>query len=143
MKQIHTILVFLFLLSGCVSWQAQIARRIAEHPEHVANLTEADQARIRKGELKVGDSKGVAWCIYGQPDRRLKSATPQFEEETSIYTTVQIDPYGYPAAPWYRQSYRGGYAVYPVSQPYVYEEETLRIVFRNGFVYRFRATLEE
>lgn len=143
MKRLALFLLCCVALSGCVSWEAQIAKRITQHPEYLANLTETDQARIRKGELRIGDSKNVAWCIYGPPSRRQRTATPQLEEETWIYTTVQVDPYGYPASPWYRPSYRGGYTLYPVSQPYVYEEETLRIVFRNGFVYSIQTSLAD
>ncbi len=125
-------------LSGCNT----TADRIRQKSEVFASLPPADQARLRKGEVAIGDTGDMVFIALGAPTRHIESTTAKSTRTEWIYRE-------------YHQTYEGsrvvGYRRVVSFDPRtgrrfvylepdfadVYRERTedrLRIVFENGRV---------
>ncbi len=132
--------ILLAVAGGC-SHQQEIASRIKERPTALQLLGAADQQRIRDGVLKPGDSKDLAWYVYGDPMNRRIKTTAEGNSEIWSYTQPEFDPFVYPAVPVMRPVRTAhGHTVwvtdnyYLDANPRLYEAEVLRIEFKDGKV---------
>ncbi len=138
--------LFLVAALGLVSCNT-VASRIHQKEAVFAALPAADQARLRKGEVAIGDTPDMVYIALGTPSRHVERTTANASSAEWIYDQ-------------YFQSYEGtqmvGYRRVVAVDPHtgrrfvyhepafadVYRERTedrLRIVFENGRV----ASIEE
>lgn len=139
MFRLFPLFSFLLLLSGCMTHQEQIEDRIKQKPEALAVLDGENQDRIRKGQLKPGDPKELAWYVYGDPVRRFTKSTEQGKMEIWSYTQTEFDPNSRATYPVMRPVRTGsGHTVWVTdnymvdSEPRLRETEVLRIEFKDG-----------
>ncbi len=131
------------VLAGCNT----VSSRIRQKEAVFASLPATEQARLRKGEVAIGDTPDMVYIALGAPDRHVERTTADASGAEWIYDQ-------------YVRSYEGtrmvGYRRVVAVDPHtgrrfiyhepafadVYRERTedrLRIVFTNGRV----ATIEE
>jgi hypothetical protein len=134
-KMIAT-LFFVALLTGCMTLEERIAKRIEARAGFFATLPVENQERLRKGQLQIGDSEDAAWIVYGSPTR---IATRQTLGSTNVIWSYvlteaqpvdELRPVAYPlTSPHGRVIWTTDYRYY---RSYVYEaREYLRIEFNN------------
>ena len=91
------------LVAGCLSDQAMLERRCAARPEILRGLPAADQARLRRGEVAIGDTTQMVWLAQGEPTRVLSRLTAvQTNEVWSYSFPVQSNDIVYPSTSSWR-----------------------------------------
>jgi hypothetical protein len=133
----------LLALSGCNT----TSDRIRQKAEVFASLPAADQERLRKGLVAVGDTTDMVYIAIGEPTRRIEKTTAQGSRSEWIYRDYYETYEGSHLAGYHRvvgfDRRTGRRFVYlEPSYAEVYRErseERLRVVFENGRV----AAIEE
>ena len=94
MKTSHTLAALLVLvLASCAS---PIERRVTHNPELFNKLPPAEQASVRRGEVREGMSKDAVFLAWGQPDRVAKGRKDGKNRERWSYTQYeQMHRFGY------------------------------------------------
>lgn len=82
--------LFTLLLSGCLSDQDYINRRIASKQDVFLSYPEETRQRLQRGELRIGDDKNAAWFVYGKPSSVLSRLTAEGKTEIWVYTIQDI-----------------------------------------------------
>ncbi len=130
-------------LTGC----STTSSRIRQKPEVFASLSPADQARLRKGEIAVGDTGDMVYIALGAPTRHRESTTANSVRTEWIYREYE-QRYEGTRMVGYRRVVgfdpRTGRRVVYMEPDFVdvyreRSEDRLRIVFENGRV----ASIEE
>ena len=80
-------LVCAALVTGCLTQQQLIERRIGKKADFFASLPAESQQRLREGKLAAGDPRDAAWIVYGRPDRVFQKATATATNEVWSYVT--------------------------------------------------------
>ncbi len=128
----------LLALAGCNT----TASRIQQKSEVFASLPPADQERLRKGDVAIGDTPDMVFIAIGAPDRRIERTSAGAMRMEWIYRRY-YERYEGPEFAGYRRrvafdSRTGRRFVY--SEPVYADlyrgeiEEYLRIGFDNGRV---------
>ena len=133
------------LLSGCSTFQS----RARERSETFESLPPAEQQRLKRGTINVGDTQDMVYIALGNPEEKRDVSTADGTSQTWIYRTYWQQ---YEGTAWlgYRRIIvpapgGRGYVVYhePVTQD-VYRthvDEVTRVIFdRNGVVSRVEQT---
>ena len=146
MKTPHLILLLVVAasaLTGC----STISSRIDQRSEVFAALPADDQARLRRGEVAVGDSSDMVYIALGEPTRRRETITTDSARTEWIYRVYEENFEGSHFAGYRRVvgiDPRTGRRFIYLEPQYadVYSEraeDRLRIIFENGRV----AVIEE
>ena len=133
----------LLALAGCNT----ISDRIRQKAEVFASLPAADQERLRKGQVAVGDTPDMVYIAIGEPTRRTQKTTAQGSRSVWIFRDYYETYEGSHIAGYRRVvgfDRRTGQRFVYLEPAYVdvYRERTeekLRIIFENGRV----AAIEE
>ncbi|MEI7945894.1 MAG: hypothetical protein WCJ02_04330 [bacterium] len=126
-------------LTGCLTMEQLIAKRIAAKADYFASLPAESQERLRKGHLQIGDAEDAAWIVFGSPSRRSIRVTAGSTNTVWSYVMTEAQPVDelHPVA--YPIMTRRGHMIwgtdYQYYRSYVYERnEYLRIEFNNNKV---------
>lgn len=142
MKRFHAVLILCLpigILSGCLSQQAMMERRIEARSQVFQALSPDDQWRVRKGEVRIGDGQDVVWIARGQPERIYRRVTSGGTNTVWSYTQrrVNADTDLVPVTVWSRDS-RGGMTPTTefvwLDRNSTHEYEIFRVEFRAGRV---------
>ncbi len=129
--------VALLGMVGCAT--PSIEDRIAQKPVLFSSMPIYLQERIRKGDLRVGDTADSFWFYLGSPQQKIIRETKTGKTEIWIYKQTVFEDSGsaYKPAIYYRTTDHGQVMR---SQTYVYdptlntkEIEVYRIEFVKGF----------
>ncbi|HLP70442.1 MAG TPA: hypothetical protein VK181_23295 [Rhizobium sp.] len=128
----------LFALSGCNT----TADRIRQKSEVFASLPAADQERLRKGMVAVGDTPDMVYIAIGEPTRRTQTTTANGSRSVWIYRDYYETYEGSHMAGYRRVvgfDRRTGRRFVYLEPAYVdvyreRSEERLRVIFENGRV---------
>lgn len=126
------------LLAGCDSIDSRIDRKSAVF----AALPAADQARLRQGNIAVGDTTDMVYIAIGEPSRRIEKRTEAGTQFIWIYREYYERYDGADFAGYRRRVFydpRSGRHFVSIEPCYVdvyseEAEEALRVVFENGRV---------
>ena len=132
------LLVAAMALTGCDTIDSRIHQKSAVF----ASLPAADQDRLRKGTVAIGDSPDMVFIAIGAPSRRIEKQSAQGNRTVWIYRRYYETYDGDAFAGYRRQVFidrRTGRRFVSLEPCYaeVYHDEaqeTLRIVFDNGQV---------
>jgi hypothetical protein len=128
----------LLALTGCSTFSS----RAQEKPAVFNELSAADQARLEKKTINVGDTTDMVYIALGWPDEKLQSTTADGQTTTWIYNRYWREYQGEAYGGYHRHVVRdpktGSATVYlePVSRP-IYsnrKQPIMRIVFTDGKV---------
>ncbi|HLP07471.1 MAG TPA: hypothetical protein VK178_04840 [Opitutaceae bacterium] len=128
----------LLALAGCNT----TADRIRQKSEVFASLPAADQERLRKGMVAVGDTPDMVYIAIGEPTRRIEKTTAQGSRSEWIYRDYYESYEGSHMAGYRRVvgfDRRTGRRFVYLEPTYAevyreHSEERLRVVFENGRV---------
>lgn len=127
------LLAVALLLIGCAD---SVAARIAQRQELFDAYPAEVQARIARGQIRLGDDRDAVWMVYGDPAERLTRTDAAGLSEVWIYKILGFSDRLYPAVrPVYHDiggHLRGGY--YIDDAPEYEWKEALRVEFRDGRV---------
>jgi hypothetical protein len=126
------------LLAGCDSIDSRIGRKSAVF----ASLPTADQARLRQGNIAVGDTTDMVYIAIGEPSRRIEKRTDAGTQFIWIYRQYTETYEGADFAGYRRRAYydpRTGRHFVSLEPCYVdvyrdEAEDAIRVVFENGRV---------
>ena len=127
------------LLTGCLTLEELIAKRIAAKADYFASLPAESQERLRKGHLQIGDTEDAAWIVFGSPTRKSTHTTAGSTNIVWSYVMIEAQPIDELHPVSYPITTRRGHTVwgtdYQYYRSYVYERnEYLRIEFNNNKV---------
>jgi len=127
------------LLTGCLTLEERIAKRITAKADYFASLSVENQERLRKGQLQIGDAEEAAWIVFGPPTRRSTRMTAGSTNMVWSYVMTEAQPVDELRPVAYPLATRRGNMVwgtdYQYYRSYVYERnEYLRIEFSNNKV---------
>lgn len=140
MKRSALLLVSLFaiLVSGCDTFD----RRAQEKASTFERLSPEERAKLKRGEIEIGNSPEMVYIALGKPDQKRETATAKGHEMVWSYNTYHNE---------YEGSVPAGYRRYVVWDPglrrYVvfhqpvytdvyseHREENIRVKFIDGKV---------
>lgn len=127
------------LLAGCASGVAdRIAERRAAFDAYPADV----QARIARGQIRLGDDRDAVWMVYGEPSERLSRTDAAGQTETWVYKILGFSDDVYPTVrPVYHDYYARRHGVYYIDDAPRYEwKEVLRVEFTQGRVTAIQQT---
>lgn len=130
-------------LTGCLTQQQLVERRIGEKAAFFSALPAASQQRLREGRLEAGDTRDAAWIVYGRPDRVFQKATASSTNEVWSYVT-QAFTRGDEPRPAYHpvrtgRGWRGAYSTMWAPAPELDTYEYIRIEFAGDRVLSIQA----
>lgn len=124
------------LLTGCLTLEERIAKRIEARADYFASLPAEGQERLRKGHLQIGDAEEAAWIVFGPPTRKSTRTTAGSTNTVWSYVMTEaqpideLHPVAYPITT--RQGHVFWTTDYQYHRSYIYERnEYLRIEFNN------------
>ncbi|MDF3056975.1 MAG: hypothetical protein K0R17_1190 [Rariglobus sp.] len=125
-------------LTGCNTFE----RRAQKKADVFAALSPADQARLEKKVINVGDTADMVYIALGSPDEKTVATTASGETLTWTYNRYWQEYRGEAYGGFQRQVVRdpktGATSVYlePISRPVYAERQqpVMRIVFTDGKV---------
>jgi len=134
-KMIATVF-FVALLSGCMTLEERISKRIEARADFFATLPVESQERLRKGHLQIGDSEDAAWIVHGSASRISTRQTQGCTNVIWSYVLTEAQPIDELRPVAYPVTTRSGRVLwatdYHTYRSYVYEaREYLRIEFNN------------
>jgi hypothetical protein len=130
--------VGLLAATGCQNFEHRMKQKAAL----VATLDDATQARLRAGEIRIGDSEDLVYLARGKPDEKKLTTTASGETTTWVYNRYWQEYRGETAGGFQprvrRDPTTGATTTYmePVYRP-VYSDRTqavLRVTFTDGKV---------
>lgn len=127
----------LLALTGCSTFESRSKQKAAAF----STLDAATQARLKVGEIHLGDTMDEVYISLGYPDEKRDITTEKGKTTAWIYSTYwqQYQGQAFGTVPVYTKNPTTGnvsVSYVPVSQP-VYanrSEERLRISFKDGLV---------
>lgn len=124
------------LLTGCLTLEERIAKRITAKADYFASLPAERQECLRKGQLQIGDAEDAAWIVYGSPTRKLTRTVAGATNTVWSYVLIEAQPIDELRPVAYPISTRHGHVLwttdYQFNRSYSYERnEYLRIEFNN------------
>lgn len=125
------------VVTGCLTQQQLIERRIGEKAAFFAALPAESQQRLRAGRLETGDAQDAVWIVYGRPDRIFAKATAAATNEVWSYLTQELSPTDEMRPVSHPIRYRRGgwsYDTLWAPQPVLERYEYVRIEFAGGRV---------
>jgi hypothetical protein len=78
--------VGLLAATGCQNFEHRVKQKAAL----VATLDEATHARLRAGEIRIGDSEDLVYLARGKPDEKKLTTTARGETTTWVYNRYSI-----------------------------------------------------
>lgn len=145
MHKMSVTVIVVALLSGCMTLEERISKRIEARTDFFATLPVESQERLRKGQLQLGDTEDAAWIVYGAPTRISTRQTPGSTNVIWSYVMTEAMPVDelHPVA--YPVTTRSGRVFWTTDyhsyRSYVYEKrEYLRIEFNNKQIIAIDAT---
>lgn len=140
MKRFSLLLVSLaaMLWSGCDTFD----RRAQEKAATFERLSPEERAKLKRGEIEIGNSPEMVYIALGRPDQKRESATAKGHEMVWTYNTYSRE---------YEGNVRTGYRRYVVWDPQLrryivfhepvyadvyseHSEENIRVKFVDGKV---------
>lgn len=126
-------------LTGCLTLEEQIAKRIEARADYFSTLPAEAQERLRKGQLQIGDDEEAAWIVFGPPTRKATRVTAGSTNTVWSYVMTEpqpideLRPVAYPVRTRHgRVFWTTDYQYY---RSYVFERhEYLRIEFNDNKV---------
>jgi len=121
-------------LAGCsgTTLEGRIAQRQAAFDAYPAET----QARLLRGQIRLGDDMDAVWMVYGTPGEKIRRTDANGLTEVWIYKILGYRERLYPSVrPVYRDvggRLRGSY--YIDDTPEYEWQEVLRVEFRDGRV---------
>src|SRR3979411_2351542 len=91
MKRRWAFALILLLLAGC----AMVEDRIKEKPFAYSQLSPADQALVRSGQVRNGFTRDQVYLAWGSPDRVRSGFRNGHAYEAWVYTTYRTAYSGY------------------------------------------------
>lgn len=82
------------LAAGCATPEERFQQRSAARPAAYQALSSQDQARLRGGGVRPGDTKDAVWLARGDPTRIDVRVTPGHTNELWSYTYLIRQPRG-------------------------------------------------
>lgn len=79
-------LLVLLAAAGCQTTAQRIEQRISRRPHVFRELPAADQARIRQGQVHLGDDEELLWIACGTPSRVYRRETATATNTVWSYT---------------------------------------------------------
>lgn len=133
-----TLLLVALGLAGC----STINSRIKEKPDTFSALTPEQQARVKTGEVAIGDSSDVVYIALGTPDSRRERRSADGRTTEWIYRSyrqeyVGTSFVGYRRVVTYNQLAQRYYVSHIPMHTAVYAEhaeDDIRVTFRDGRV---------
>ena len=127
------------LLTGCLTLEERIAKRITVKADYFASLPAERQERLRKGQLQIGDTEDAAWIVFGSPTRKSTHTTVGSTNIVWSYVLTEAQPIDELRPGFYPIVMRRGHVIwttdYQYNRSYIYERnEYLRIEFNNNKV---------
>ena len=124
------------LLTGCLTLEERIAKRITTKADYFASLPAERQQCLRKGQLQIGDTEDAAWIVYGSPTRKSTRTVAGATNTVWSYVLIEAQPIDELRPVAYPISTRHGQVFwttdYQFNRSYTYERnEYLRIEFNN------------
>jgi hypothetical protein len=124
--------------AGCNTFE----RRAQQKADVFARLSPADQARLEKKVIHVGDNADMVYIALGHPDEKQQSVTADGETTTWVYNRYWQEYRGEAHGGFVRHVVRdpktGAASVYfePISRPVYAERQqpVMRIIFQGGKV---------
>jgi hypothetical protein len=124
----------LLALAGCNT----TASRIQQKSEVFASLPPADQARLRKGDVAIGDTPDMVFIAIGAPDRRIERTSAGARRMEWIYRRYDESYEGEAFA-----GYRRRVAFDPrTGRRFIYSEPVYADVYRSEVEEHLRVTFE-
>jgi hypothetical protein len=130
--------VGLLAATGCQNFEHRVKQKAAL----VATLDDATQARLRAGEIRLGDSEDLVFLARGKPDEKKLTTTASGETTTWVYNRYWQEYRGETAGGFQprlrRDPTTGATSTYmePVYRP-IYADRAqavLRVTFTEGKV---------
>jgi len=125
------------LTAGCLSDAQLFGRRNAARPEIMRELPLEDQARLRRGEIAVGDTTQMVWLAQGEPTRVRQRVTAGQTNMVWSYSFQMPNNGGvYPSMAWRPVPLSNGRVGWMESPVWAggadtHEVEYLRVEFAN------------
>jgi len=125
-------------LAGCASVNL-IEQRILHEQAFFSELPEDTQARLRNGQLEVGDPLNAAWIVYGYPTHIHERVTESSTNTVWAYSTLETHPVDQFDQVYYPTTGRRGIthmqSDFILQRSYLYSRnDYLRIEFSEGKV---------
>ncbi len=129
-------LLLLCGLLGTVGCAATIDDRIRERQDAFEMYPADVQARLRRGQIRIGDDQDAVWMVYGTPSETMRRTTAAGTTEVWIYKILSYNTrLTHSVRPVYQDvggRLRGSYYIDDVPE---YEwKEVLRVEFTQGHV---------
>ena len=88
------------LMAGCATQEELFRQRSTARPAVLQTLAPQDQARLRRGMVRPGDTKDAVWLARGDPTRVNRRVTAGRTNEVWSYAFLVREPGGmmYPYA---------------------------------------------
>lgn len=133
-----TLLLVALGLTGC----STVNSRIKEKPDTFASLTPEQQARVKDGEVAIGDNSDTVYIALGNPDARRERRTADGRTTEWIYRSYRQEYVGSSFVGFRRVvSYNPHFQRYYVTHIPVHSdvyaervEDDIRVTFRDGKV---------
>lgn len=121
------------LLAGCAGG---VADRIAQRQEAFDAYPADVQARIARGQIRLGDDKDAVWMVYGNPSETLRRTDKDGVTEVWIYKILGFSDSVYPTLrPVFVDRFGRRTGTYYIDDTPEYEwKEALRVEFTQGRV---------
>ncbi len=121
------------LLAGCAGG---VADRIAQRQEAFDAYPADVQARIARGQIRLGDDKDAVWMVYGNPSETLRRTDRDGVTEVWIYKILGFSDSVYPTLrPVFVDRFGRRTGTYYIDDTPEYEwKEALRVEFTQGRV---------
>ena len=127
-------LLAVVICTGCAS--ESIASRIAERQEAFDAYDVETQARLQRGQIRVGDDMDAVWMVYGQPKQKVRRTDANGRKEVWIYKILGYsERLNRGVRPVYHDVGGRMKGTYYIDDTPEYEwKEVLRIEFSRGLV---------
>ncbi len=123
----------LVALVGCT---VTIEDRIAERQDVFEMYSDEVQARLRRGQIRLGDDQDAVWMVYGAPSETMRRMTANGTTEVWIYKILSYNTrLTHSVRPVYQDVGGRLRGTYYIDDTPEYEwKEVLRIEFTQGLV---------
>ena len=135
MQVLHLLTVVMLLgVTGCAA--TTIDARIQQRQVLFDSYDESTQARLQRGQIRIGDDADAVWFVYGNPTQKIRRTDANGQTEIWIYKILgYCDRLNHGVRPVYYDvggRVRGSY--YIDDTPEYEWKEVLRIEFSQGHV---------
>ncbi len=86
------LLILGILMLSCGCGVHTIASRIESQAEHFATYSPEVQARLKRGQIRIGDDADAVWYVYGTPSKKFRTTTAAGTVETWVYDILGYRP---------------------------------------------------